>query len=167
MKKIFLLAVIGFVILLALGTIFLQAETENTPAPDFALQDLDGNALTLAGFKGKVLLLNFWATWCPPCRAEIPDFVEAYKDYQAKGLEIIGVSVDKISPEKLKNFLKQAKVNYPVALADRKFLTDYQPGDYIPVTILIDKKGVIRFRQVGQIGKATLVDLFNTYIKES
>jgi peroxiredoxin len=166
MKKIILLVLAGLIILLAIGTIVFGAETENTPAPDFALKDLDGNALTLGAFKGKVLLLNFWATWCPPCRAEIPDFVETYRDFKVKGLEIIGVSVDKVTPAKLRNFLSQAKINYPIALADRKFLDDYEPGNYIPVTILIDKKGVIRFRQVGQIDKETLIKLFNQYIVE-
>jgi peroxiredoxin len=167
MKKTLMLLVAGLVILLAIGTLFLRAETENSPAPDFTIKDLQGNALTLSSFRGKVLLLNFWATWCPPCRAEIPDFVEAYQEYKAKGLEIIGVSVDRVPPEKLKMFLSQAKINYPIALADQKLIEDYQPGNYIPVTIIIDKKGKIRFRQVGQIDKDALVKLFNTYISES
>jgi peroxiredoxin len=166
MKKILLLFFAGLMILLAIGTLFLQAEAEKTPAPDFALTDLQGNALTLASFKGKVLLLNFWATWCPPCRAEIPDFVEAYKDHKAEGLEILGISVDKLPTEKLKAFVDNAKINYPVVLAPAKLLGDYQPGNYIPVTIFIDKKGVIRFRQVGQVDKDTLVRLFKEYNAE-
>jgi thiol-disulfide isomerase/thioredoxin len=71
-----------------------ETRTEPVPAPDFSIQDLQGNTLDLASYKGKVLVVNFWATWCPPCRKEIPDFVEAYKELKGEGLEILGLSVD-------------------------------------------------------------------------
>ena len=157
---------IGISFLLAAGAAVLRAQNENVPAPDFVLKDLQGKDLKLADYKGKVLVLNFWATWCPPCRAEIPDFVEAYAANKDKGLEILGVSVDRMTADRLLPFVSKAKINYPVVLADAKIVQDYEPGDYIPATIIIDKKGIVRHRHVGQIDKETLVRLFNQYNNE-
>ena len=157
---------IGIFFLLAAGAAVLRAQSENVPAPDFVLKDLQGKDLKLADYKGKVLVLNFWATWCPPCRAEIPDFVEAYAANKNKGLEILGVSVDRMTADRLLPFVSKAKINYPVVLADAKIVQDYEPGDYIPATIIIDKKGIVRHRHVGQIDKETLVRLFNQYNNE-
>ena len=157
---------IGISFLLAAGAAVLRAQNENVPAPDFVLKDLQGKDLKLADYKGKVLVLNFWATWCPPCRAEIPDFVEAYAANKDKGLEILGVSVDRMTADRLLPFVSKAKINYPVVLADAKIVQDYEPGDYIPATIIIDKKGIVRHRHVGQIDKETLVQLFNQYNNE-
>ncbi|HEX2695947.1 MAG TPA: TlpA disulfide reductase family protein [Acidobacteriota bacterium] len=163
MKNI-LTAALALAILLALGVPALAVGGENVPAPDFAIKDLKGKALSLADYKGKVLVLNFWATWCGPCRAEIPDFIEAYKENKARGLEILGVSVDRMAPDKLLAFVDKAGINYPVALADRAIVEDYGPGDYIPATIVVDGKGVIRLRHVGRLDKADLVKLFNELI---
>jgi len=157
---------IGIFFLLAAGMFVLRAQSENVPAPDFALKDLQGKDIKLADYKGKVLVLNFWATWCPPCRAEIPDFVEAYTANKDKGLEILGLSVDRMTADKLLPFVNKAKINYPVVLADAKIVQDYEPGDYIPATIIIDKKGILRRRHVGQMDKNTLVRLFNQYNNE-
>jgi len=157
---------IGIFFLMAAGAAVLRAQSENVPAPDFVLKDLQGKDLKLADYKGKVLVLNFWATWCPPCRAEIPDFVEAYAANKNKGLEILGVSVDRMTADRLLPFVSKAKINYPVVLADAKIVQDYEPGDYIPATIIIDKKGIVRHRHVGQIDKETLVRLFNQYNNE-
>jgi len=157
---------IGISFLLAAGAAVLRAQSENVPAPDFVLKDLQGKDLKLADYKGKVLVLNFWATWCPPCRAEIPDFVEAYAANKDKGLEILGVSVDRMTADRLLPFVSKAKINYPVVLADAKIVQDYEPGDYIPATIIIDKKGIVRHRHVGQMDKETLVQLFNQYNNE-
>jgi len=157
---------IGIFFLMAAGAAVLRAQSENVPAPDFVLKDLQGKDLKLADYKGKVLVLNFWATWCPPCRAEIPDFVEAYAANKNKGLEILGVSVDRMTADRLLPFVSKAKINYPIVLADAKIVQDYEPGDYIPATIIIDKKGIVRHRHVGQIDKETLVRLFNQYNNE-
>jgi cytochrome c biogenesis protein CcmG/thiol:disulfide interchange protein DsbE len=157
---------IGIFFLSAAGATVLGAQSENVPAPDFALKDLQGKDIKLADYKGKVLVLNFWATWCPPCRAEIPDFVEAYAANKDKGLEILGLSVDRMTADKLLPFVNKAKINYPVVLADAKIVQDYEPGDYIPATIIIDKKGILRRRHVGLMDKETLVQLFNQYNNE-
>ena len=140
-----------------------RSQEETTPAPDFSLKDIRGQSIALADFKGKVLVLNFWATWCPPCRQEIPDFIEAYKSLKARGLEIVGLSVDRMTPDKLRAWAEQVGINYPVALATPGVIEAYQPGEYIPATIIVDGKGRIRFRNVGPLDKDTLTRLFKEF----
>lgn len=142
-----------------------QNREESTPAPGFSVSDLEGNTLTLAGYKGKVLVLNFWATWCPPCREEIPDFIEAYKKHKADGLEILGLSVDQMPPDQVRAWSQKAGINYPVAMATRQIIADYRPGQYIPATIIIDRQGRIRHRHVALMDEATLIGLFKRYSK--
>jgi len=151
------------VLVAAAGCTPAKTQEENAPAPDFSVKDLKGNILTLASYKGKVLVLNFWATWCLPCREEIPDFIEAYKSLNARGLEILGLSVDRIPPGSLREWAEKAQMIYPVAMATAQILMDYQPGEYIPATIIIDRKGRIRYRTSGSMDKDTLVRLFKEY----
>lgn len=150
---------------LAAGAPSLRAQEENSPAPEFSLKDLTGRTLSLADYRGKVLVLNFWASWCPPCRAEIPDFIDTYRRLKDQGLEIIGISVDTLSQDKLVAWTKDAGINYPVARATRRVIADYRPGEYIPTTIVIDREGRIRYRHVSVMDKDTLARLFETYSK--
>ena len=136
-----------------------QAET----APDFSLADLQGQTVTLADYRGKVLFLNFWATWCPPCRREIPDFIEAYKELKGEGLEILGISVDEAAAPALLDWTRKNGINYPIALATPEIVEAYRPGEFIPATIVIDRKGVIRHRQSELMDKDTLVELFHRF----
>jgi thiol-disulfide isomerase/thioredoxin len=108
-------------------------------------------------------VINFWATWCPPCRKEIPDFIEAYKELKGQGLEILGVSVDDTTAPALLEWTRKNGLNYPVALATPEIVTAYEPGDFIPATIVVDRKGLIRFRQSELMDKKTLVGLFEKY----
>jgi cytochrome c biogenesis protein CcmG/thiol:disulfide interchange protein DsbE len=142
-----------------------KTDTEAVPAPEFSLRDLQGNSLSMSSYKGKVLVLNFWATWCPPCRREIPDFIEAYKELKDKGLEILGVSVDELSADALRDWTQKAGMNYPVAMATPKIIADYRPGEYIPATIVIDRRGRIRYRQSSLMDKETLLRLFEEFSK--
>jgi peroxiredoxin len=139
------------------------APAQTVAAPDFTIQDLEGQTRTLASYKGKVLVVNFWATWCPPCRREIPDFIAAYKELKDEGLEILGLSVDESTGPALLEWVKKQGINYPIALATPEIVRAYEPGDFIPATIIIDRKGQIRFRQSEAMDKDTLVGLFNEY----
>jgi len=139
-------------------TAFLAAQSGYPRAPEFSLKGLDGTTVSLADMRGKVVFINFWATWCPPCREEIPDFVEFYSQNKSRGVEIVGLSVDRLSPEDLRAFVLKNKMSYPVALATQKIIRDYQPGPYIPTTIVIDKQGRIRDKQVGSVDRERLAD---------
>jgi cytochrome c biogenesis protein CcmG/thiol:disulfide interchange protein DsbE len=162
MRKIALMAAVGAV-LLAIGCTPTRSQDGGEPAPEFAVRDLGGRTLTLADYRGKVLVVNFWATWCPPCREEIPDFIAAYKELRPRGLEILGLSVDTLPPQDLREWVEAVGVNYPVALATREVVAAFKPGGYIPTTIVIDAKGRVRYRNVGPMGKESLARLFREF----
>ncbi|HEB36420.1 MAG TPA: TlpA family protein disulfide reductase [Candidatus Aminicenantes bacterium] len=135
-------------------------DSNSSQAPDFTVKDLRGREISLSNYSGKVVFLNFWATWCGPCKAEIPDFIEAYKQNKDKGMEIIGISVDRISPKSVLKFAEKYKINYPVIMGTDKIQKDYEPGPYIPTTIIIDQEGKIRHRHIGYMSKEALKDYF-------
>jgi cytochrome c biogenesis protein CcmG/thiol:disulfide interchange protein DsbE len=149
-----------FVLVSACGA---RAVEGDPVAPDFMLEGLNGTTISLSDFEGKVLFMNFWATWCPPCRAEIPDFIEAYDEYKDMGLAILGVSVDNISPQKVNEFVKRNEMNYPVAMATKKLFQDYPAPAAIPTTLVIDGTGKIRYRKVGLMSKRELIDLYTKF----
>ncbi len=161
--KRFTLVLLPLVIVL-----FVCAEAEKTSifgnnssqAPDFTVKDLKGREISLSNYSGKVVFLNFCATWCRPCKAEIPDFIEAYNQYEDKGMEIIGISVDRISPKSVLKFAEQYKINYPVVMSTNKIQKDYEPGPYLPTTIIIDQEGKIRHRHIGYMSKEKLKGYF-------
>jgi DsbE subfamily thiol:disulfide oxidoreductase len=125
-------------------------------APGWELQDLDGKTIHSSDFKGKVVVLDFWATWCPPCRAEIPGFIELQKKYQAQGLAVVGVSVDQASSDTVKSFAQKLGVNYPVVLADAKITTAYGGIDGLPTTFIIDGNGRIVKQHLGFTEKSEI-----------
>lgn len=114
------------------------------PAPAFALRDLEGGEISLAGLRGRVVLLDFWATWCAPCLKSMPELEALHRRYGAKGLTVLGVSTDEGGPEKVRRFAKARKVTYPIALDD-----EWAPAwaDYrvraVPSAFLIDREGRI------------------------
>lgn len=112
-------------------------------APSWELKDLEGKAVKLSDFKGKVVLLNFWATWCSPCRDEIPALVALQNQYKAKGLVVIGVALDQKGPAPVKAFVQRMKINYPVVMGDEKTVTEYGGVQAIPTTFYIDREGNI------------------------
>ena len=141
--------------------------TDSTRAPSFNLKDLDGRIISSADLIGKVGVINFWATWCPPCRQEIPDFVAAYNAHKNEGLVIIGLSVDELSPAELRPFVRKNGMTYPVALATQAVIRAFDPGGFIPTTFIIDKKGRIRHKQVGGMDLDSLESWFSKLSKEN
>jgi thiol-disulfide isomerase/thioredoxin len=114
------------------------------PAPKLALKDIEGRVLRLSDYKGKVVLLNFWATWCAPCRAEMPDLTKWQREYKSQGLQIIGITYPPVEVAEAREFLKSIEVSYPVVLGEKQTKAIFDKGDTLPVTVVIDKKGMIR-----------------------
>lgn len=114
------------------------------PAPPVVLRDLKGRTVRLTDFKGKVVLLNFWATWCPPCRAEIPELVKWQKEYRTQGLQIIGVTYPPTDRRKVRGFLRALKVTYPVWLGHKKTKALFDAGETLPFSVVIDREGKVR-----------------------
>jgi peroxiredoxin len=146
-----LLPAVAILCLLCAPLGILRAEpVAPAPAPHWALKDPDGNPVSSDQFKGKVVVLDFWATWCPPCKAEIPGYIELQKKYAADGLAIVGVSVDQDGAEVVKRFMKAYGINYTVVLgADSDIQDAYGGISGIPTTFIIDREGQIRDRKVG------------------
>jgi len=119
------------------------------PAPAWTLKDVDGNVVTSSQFKGKVVVLDFWATWCGPCRSEIPGYVDLQNKYGADGLAFVGVSMDEDGPAVVRKFIKDHGINYTVVMADEKIVGAYGPIDGIPTTFIIDRAGMIRNKKLG------------------
>ena len=139
---------------------FLIARIDEQAAPEFTLIALDGTEVALADFKGKVLFLNFWATWCPPCRQEIPGFLEMYDKYKSEGMEILGVSLDRQGTDVVKAFAEKMKITYPLAISNMEIMQAYQPGQYIPATIIIDREGNLQEKHVGYMDKSQVEKMF-------
>ena len=120
-------------------------DSDARPAPmDFTVADMNGDEVNLALLKGKVILLNFWATWCGPCKVEIPGFVELQDEYGDQGLQVLGFSIDD-TPEQIKPFAEQFNVNYPmlVGLGRDDFQEAYGPVWGLPISFWIDREGTL------------------------
>ncbi len=123
------------------------------PAPNIVLTDLDGRRFALSDYNGKVVLLDFWATWCGPCQAEIPEFVKLQKRYGGRGLRIVGISLDD-DPRPVRQFYARFKMNYPVALGNARLAESFGGILGLPVAFLIDREGRLRAKHVGQTDAA-------------
>lgn len=126
-------------------------------APDLALPDLEGKPVQLSRLKGKVVVVNFWATWCDPCRAEIPDFVKLHQEHHGHGLELIGISMDKGKDERVKAFVKEFGIQYPVVIGDLHVARQWLVRG-IPMTFVIDREGTIARVIPGATDKRALED---------
>lgn len=124
------------------------AQADHPAAPAFSLTDLNGKQLNLSDYRGKVILLDFWATWCAPCRTEIPQFVQLQKKYGAEGFQIIGISMDD-GPKPVREFYDEFKLNYPVAMGDEKTADAYGGVLGLPINILIGRDGRVYAKHAG------------------
>jgi thiol-disulfide isomerase/thioredoxin len=127
-----------------------KEKTQTSPvlAPDFTVKTFDGKEITLSQLKGKVVLLDFWATWCGPCRESIPHLIQLYKSHRENGFELVGMNLDKGDGKDVHRFIKSMDIPYPVVAAPEEVVRNYRVTG-IPATFLIDKEGRIRERIAG------------------
>ena len=131
-----------------------KGEKDRKPAPAFTLKDANGQQVSLADYKGKVVLLNFWATWCGPCKIEIPWFVEFEQKFKDKGFAVLGVAMDEEGWEVVKPYLAEKKVNYRNLLGNDTVAQLYGGVDSLPTTFVIDRDGRIASAHVGLVSKS-------------
>jgi len=137
---------------------------QDKKAPDFSLKSVDGKTVKLSDYKNKVVIIDFWATWCPPCRRGIPDLVELQKEFK-QDLVVIGISLDTDTKDDVPEFVKNYKINYPVVYGDVSTTKLYGGVSGIPTSFIINKKGMIVNKHVGLISKETLADEINALLK--
>jgi len=131
---------------------------KSAPAPDFSLESLDGKTMRLSDFRGKAVLLNFWATWCGPCKIEMPWFVDLQKEYGSQGLQIVGVAMDDSSKDDIARFAQEMGVNYPVLLGKEAVGEAYGGVPALPESFFIGRDGKIVDRIIGLRGKGEIED---------
>ncbi len=131
-----------------------KAEKDRKPAPDFTLKDSDGKSVKLSDYKGKVVLLNFWATWCGPCKIEIPWFVEFEKEFKDRGFAVLGVALDEEGWEVVKPYITARQVNYRVLLGTDEVAQSYGGVDALPSSYIIDREGRVAAVHIGLVSKA-------------
>jgi thiol-disulfide isomerase/thioredoxin len=140
------------------GPVFASHLTTSSLAPDFTLESLDGKTMKLSDFRGKAVLLNFWATWCGPCKIEMPWFVELQNQYAAQGFQIVGVAMDDASKEDIGKFAKDMGVNYPILIGKESVGDQYGGVPALPESFLIGRDGKIVDKIIGLRGKAEIED---------
>ncbi|HIJ78445.1 MAG: TlpA family protein disulfide reductase [Desulfobulbaceae bacterium] len=160
-KRLYLSTILALTLLLS--TTALAATT----MPHFALPSaVDGATIDSNNYQGRALLVNFFATWCPPCRREIPSFIEVQEKYADQGLTIIGISTDQGGSKMVANFIKKMKINYPVAMEDSQTQKNFQIfSGAVPTSFLINKQGIIVKRYDGYIDHDTLEHDVSSIIK--
>lgn len=137
MRKIILTALLLF------PTVAVVAQS-STPPASLRLKDIHGRWLGLSDYKGKVVLINFWATWCPPCRQEIPDLTKLQRQYRNRGLQIIGITYPPETLPEVRGFGRKFKINYPVAIGTKANKAQFTSSETLPVTVVIDRDGAVR-----------------------
>lgn len=129
--------------LLLLASVSTLAQSSQQAA-SLTLKDIHGRPLSLTDYKGRVVLLNFWATWCPPCRQEIPDLIKLQRQYRGQGLRIIGITYPPEKISDVRRFMRKLGINYRVAMGTKASKSLFSSSETLPVTVVIDRKGVMR-----------------------
>ena len=165
---VWIVVVVVVAAMLAVAPYLTRHRTNNTtadenglkdkPAPEFSLESLDGKNIRLADFRGKGVLLNFWATWCQPCKIEMPWFEELQRQYGPQGLQVVGIAMDDASKEDITRFVKEMGVNYPILLGKESVGDAYGGVQFLPSTFFIDRDGKIVDRIFGLRSRSEIED---------
>ncbi|SPE18573.1 Putative thiol-disulfide interchange protein (fragment) [Candidatus Sulfotelmatomonas gaucii] len=132
-----------------------QKQLVNKDAPDFVLTSFNGKALRLSSYRGKVVLLNFWATWCAPCQVEMPVFAAWQREYGARDLQVVGISMDD-EASLARHAVERLNLNYPLAMGNARLASRYGGVLGLPLTFLIDRNGIVRARYQGETELSTI-----------
>jgi len=132
-----------FMVLLAVISVSARAQSSQAIA-SLTLHDLQGRQFRLTDYKGKIVLLNFWAPWCQPCRTEIPDLIKKQREYRDQGLQIVGITYPPEKISEVRQFVRKFRMNYPVAIGSKATKTLFTPSETLPMTLVIDRDGAIR-----------------------
>ena len=133
------------IVFTAMMTAFCAAsvEAQQLKAPRLELKDVNGRTVRLSSYQGKVILINFWATWCPPCRAEMPDLIRLQREHAKQGLQIIGISYPPQTKTQVRRFARSLKVNYPIVLGTREIKARFSSEETLPLTVVINRDGTV------------------------
>jgi len=134
----------GLTLTILLLLLSASALAQSWPPPELSLKDIHARQLRLADYKGEVVLINFWATWCIPCRTEIPDLIKIQKRHRARGLRVIGITYPPEKISEVRRFIRRLKVNYPVAMGTKATKALFTTSKTLPMTIVIDRQGTVR-----------------------
>jgi thiol-disulfide isomerase/thioredoxin len=116
------------------------------PAPQFALKDFEGRVAPLKKYRGKIVVINFWATWRPPCLAKIPEFVRLQRSYRNQGLQVIGITYPPVNPARVRRLAVKFQINYPLLFGTRRIAKLYEVTNVLPVTIIVGRQGRLEGR---------------------
>lgn len=142
------------------------AKLKGNPAPEFTLQSLDDKTISLADYRGKAVLLNFWATWCEPCKIEMPWFVELQKQYGPEGLQVLGIAMDDASKEDIAKFASNMGVNYPILLGKEAVGDAYGGVQFLPATFYIGRDGKVIDKVFGLKGRGEIEESIKKALAE-
>jgi peroxiredoxin len=153
---IIILMIISLTIFMGCGLLSSGIPKNGSSSIDFTLKDLSGSEVSLSDYKGKIVILNFWATWCPPCRQEIPDFIDVFDKYKNEDIQFLGISNE--DTHTLRNFVLQYDINYTILVDDAGVMGKYDITA-IPTTYMIDREGQIIYKNVGMMSREQLVNI--------
>jgi peroxiredoxin len=145
----------------------MKPDNARQKAPDFTLRDAEGRAVKLSDYRGKVVLLNFWATWCGPCRIEIPWFIQFEKEFKDRGFAVLGVSMDDDGWDSVKPYIERMRLNYRVVMGDSLVSDLYGGVDSLPTTFMIDRQGRVARIHIGLAGRSEYQDDINALLDQS
>jgi thiol-disulfide isomerase/thioredoxin len=140
------------------GAKLVASDNIGKPAPDFELTSLEGKTVKLSDFKGRPVLINFWATWCGPCKIEMPWFIDLKKKYEGQGFEIIGIAMEDTENEKIAEFTKKIGVNYVIVKGKNSVADAYGDVQGLPTSFYVDREGKIVAQHAGLVSRSTIED---------